>query len=99
METFIERHMRRVFNFVVGASRGGPMRLKILELISRKPRNTNEITKKLGIDYKTTEYHLRVLRQNGIVVQSGQSYGSKFSISPLFRSWNKVHKRRGKSKK
>jgi len=99
MESFLDRHIRRVFDLVIGASRGGPMRLRVLETIKRKPRNTNEITKILKIDYKTTEYHLRILRQNSIVMQSGSSYGSKFSISPMFKGWEKVHKSKKKNKK
>ena len=92
METFFERQLRKMFDFVIGGTRGGPTRLRILEEISKRPRNTNELAKILGIDYKTTEYHLRVLKENGIVTESGTSYGSKFSASPLFRIWAKAHK-------
>ncbi len=99
MGTLFERQLGKLFDFVVGGTRGGPMRLRILEEISRKPRNTNEISKAIGIDYKTAEYHLRVLKENGLVTESGSSYGSKFSVSPFFKSWAKVHKMRRNNKK
>ena len=91
--------MRKMMQFVIGGTRGGPMRLKIIELITKKPRNTNELTKALGIDYKTTEYHLRVLKQNGLVLEKGSGYGSKFAISPFLKGWEKVHKQSKKNKK
>lgn len=99
METLFERQLRKVFDFVVGASRGGPMRLRILEALKRRPLNTNELTKILKVDYKTTEYHLRVLKQNSIVVESESGYASKFSVSPFFKSWEKVHKQGRNNKK
>lgn len=77
---------------MIGGSRGGPMRLSILQELARKPRNTNELSKILGIDYKTAEYHLRVLKSNSLVVQSGASYDSKFSVSPFFKNWAKANK-------
>lgn len=92
METLFERQARKILEFVIGGTRGGPMRLRILEEISRRPRNTNEISKILKIDYKTAEYHFRVLKENGLVAESGSRYGTKFSISPFFKSWGKVHK-------
>lgn len=94
MESFVDRHIRKVFDFVIGASRGGPTRLMIIEKIGKKPMNTNQITKALGMDYKTIEYHMRVLKENGIVSQTTDKYGSRFSVSPLFSGWEKVHKSR-----
>lgn len=92
MESFFDRQARKVFDFVVGGTRGGPMRMSILSEISRRPKNTNEVAKALKIDYKTAEYHLRVMREHGVVSESGDRYGSKFSVSPLFKKWEKAHK-------
>ena len=99
MESFFDRQARKVFDLVVGGTRGGPMRMSILSQISRKPRNTNEVARALGIDYKTAEYHLRVMKEHGIVSESGGRYGSKFSVSPLFKKWEKIHKRGKNGKK
>ena len=58
------------------------MRVRILRLLHERPYNTNQITKALGIDYKTTEHHLRVLKENRIVVPSGDGYGAVFLFTP-----------------
>ena len=92
METFFERQMKKIFEFVIGGTRGGPMRLRIMEELAKKSRNTNELSKILGIDYKTTEYHIRILKENGLVTGANSGYGTKLSISPFFKSWGKAHK-------
>lgn len=58
------------------------MRVRIIRVLRERPYNTNQITKRLGIDYKTTEHHLRVLRENRIVVPSGDGYGAVFLLTP-----------------
>lgn len=99
MENIFERQARKTLEFVTGATRGGPMRLRIIQNLSRRPMNTNQMAKLLSIDYKTAEYHLRILKQNGIVVESRTGHEGKFSLSPLLRGWEKANKQRGKSKR
>lgn len=57
------------------------MRVRIIRLLRDRPYNANQITKKLGIDYKTTEHHLRVMRENRIVVPSGDGYGAVYLLT------------------
>lgn len=99
MESLFERQLKKIFEFVVSGTRGGPMRLRIIEELSKRPSNTNEITKALKVDYKTTEYHLRVLKENGLVVESEGKYGAKFSVNPFLKDWEKANKRRRNNKK
>lgn len=58
------------------------MRVRIIMLLRDRPYNTNQITRLLSIDYKTTEHHLRVLRENRIVSPSGDAYGAVFLLTP-----------------
>jgi len=74
--------LRRVLWHLLGGTRGGPTRIRILRLLRERPYNTNQITKILGIDYKTTEHHLRVLRENRLVVVGGDGYGAVFLLAP-----------------
>lgn len=58
------------------------MRVRIIRLLRERPYNTNQLTKILDVDYKTTEHHLRVLRENRIVLPSRDGYGAVFLLTP-----------------
>lgn len=58
------------------------MRVRIIRLLRERPYNTNQLTKMLGVDYKTTEHHLRVLQENRIVTPSSDGYGAVFLLTP-----------------
>ena len=76
--------LKRLLWHLLGGTRGGPMRIRILQLLRERPLNTNQVTRALGIDYKTAEHHMRVLRENRLVVPSGEGYGTLFLLSPEF---------------
>jgi DNA-binding transcriptional ArsR family regulator len=73
--------LKRVLWHLLGGTRGGPTRIRIIVLLRDRPLNTNQITRSLGIDYKTAEHHLRVLRENLIVSPSGDKYGAVFFLT------------------
>ncbi len=74
--------LTRVLWHLLGGTRGGPTRIRILALLRERPQNTNQVSVLLGIDYKTAEHHLKVLRENRLVVPSGEGYGTLFLLSP-----------------
>ena len=73
--------LKRVLWHLLGGTRGGPMRIRIITLLRERPLNTNQVTKALGIDYKTAEHHLRVLRENRIATPTGDKYGAVFLLT------------------
>lgn len=73
--------LKRVLWHLLGGTRGGPMRIRIIGLLRDRPLNTNQVTRALGIDYKTAEHHLRVLRENLVVSPSGDQYGAVFFLT------------------
>jgi len=74
----------------------------ILRLLKQRPYNANQLTRELGVDYKTVRHHLRVLQKNRIIVARGERYGRLYFLSPqmeenihvLEEIWSKI----GKSK-
>lgn len=60
--------------------------MQILLLLQKKPHNVNEISKELGIDYKTAEYHMRVLAKSGLVRSAGKKYANVYELSTLLRA-------------
>lgn len=70
--------LERVLWYLLGGTRGGPLRIRILALIRRRPYNTNQIAEQLDIDYKTAQHHLEVLQENKVVAKTGDTYGAVF---------------------
>ncbi|MCC7569777.1 winged helix-turn-helix domain-containing protein [Candidatus Micrarchaeota archaeon] len=72
----------RLLYWLFNASRGGPTRLKILSVLTRKPMNTRQLALELSMDYKTIQGHLELLVSNGLILTPQKRYGSVFFISP-----------------
>jgi DNA-binding transcriptional ArsR family regulator len=67
-------------------TRGGPKRAEILSLLERRPYNAHEISRLLGVDYKTARHHLKVLLQCGLIVGEAGPYTTLYSWSPAMRA-------------
>ena len=74
---------RRTLMMQIAATRGGPVRLKILMTLENKPYNINEISQKLSLDYKTVQHHVRVLEKSGLISSVGKRYANAYTLSPL----------------
>ncbi|NOZ58135.1 MAG: winged helix-turn-helix transcriptional regulator [Euryarchaeota archaeon] len=94
--------MKRLLWWLLAGTRGGETRAMILRLLKQRPYNANQLTRELGVDYKTVRHHLRVLQKNRIIVARGERYGRLYFLSPqmeenihvLEEIWSKI----GKSK-
>ncbi len=71
----------RILYWLFFGSRGGESRTRILALLSKKPMNTNRLSGKAGLDYKTTEHHVKVLLDNGVIESVGGGYGKMLVLS------------------
>lgn len=81
--------LKRVLWHLIGGTRGGPLRVRILTLLRDRPYNTNQIAVALGIDYKTAQHHMRVLTENRVVSPTGDGYGAVFLFTPeMEESWS-----------
>jgi predicted transcriptional regulator len=74
-------NLRRVLWHLVGATRGGPMRLRLIALLRERPYNTNQVSELLHIDYKTAQHHLRVLVENRVAEAQGDRYGAQYFLT------------------
>jgi predicted transcriptional regulator len=70
--------IKNVLWWLIANSLGGINRGRILEELLNRPRNANELSKNLQLEYKTTRYHLQVLEENGIITSAGQGYGKTY---------------------
>ena len=75
---------KRILWYVFATTRGGPTRIKIVELIMKRPYNMHQISKELKLDYKTVQHHMKLLIENKIIIAEEKKYGTIFFPSPMF---------------
>jgi DNA-binding transcriptional ArsR family regulator len=72
------RIFRKSVWYLIGATRGGVMRARIMHALLERPLNANKLAEALGIDYKTARHHIDVLKKNNWITGSTDKYGGLF---------------------
>jgi DNA-binding transcriptional ArsR family regulator len=72
---------KRVLWFLFAGSRGGENRIKIVDLLKKRPYNINQLADALGVDYKLVQHHIGVLERNNMVTKTGEKYAVLYFIS------------------
>lgn len=70
--------MEAVLWYVLTGTRGGTNRIRLLRALDTRPRNANQLSDSLDLDYKTVRHHLDVLEENDILKDSGDEYGAVY---------------------
>jgi len=73
--------MRKVLWWLLGGSRGGRNRFRIIRALDREPMNANQLAETLDLDYKTVRHHLDLLSEHGVVTTMGDGYGTMYFLS------------------
>ena len=73
--------MRQLLWWLIGGSRGGRNRLRIVRTPEERPMNTNQLSNELDLNYKTVQHHLEVLEENNIVTTQGDDYGKLYFLT------------------
>ena len=77
----------RVLWYLIGSTKGGANRAKILKALNERPANPNQLSTVLKLDYKTVLHHLKVLSENGLVITDDKDkYGAAYFLSPLMEN-------------
>jgi len=80
----LDPQFKRVLWYLIGSTKGGANRAKILELINSHPANPNQISSELKLAYKTIIHHLSILAENGLVITNNkESYGATYFLTPI----------------
>ncbi len=77
-----EPELRRLLWFLLGGTRGGLNRARIIARLKAKPSNQNQLARDLRMEYKAVQHHIRVLTKSALVVATGEKYGVVYSLSP-----------------
>jgi len=71
----------RLLWWLFAGSAGGKTRKLVLSAIRQQPRNAQQLSEALHLDYTTIRHHLKVLEQNHLIVTEGETYGKVYFIS------------------
>jgi len=75
---------KTLFWLLFSGSRGSYNRIRIMSALRKRPRNRNQLSTELGIDYKNIQHHMEILEENNLVKKTGNQYGMTYYISELF---------------
>jgi DNA-binding transcriptional ArsR family regulator len=92
---------KRILWYLIGSTKGGANRARVIDLLNSHPSNANQIASELNLDYKTVIHHLKALVDNGLIItENKESYGAVYFLSPLmeknFESFKEILVKIGK---
>ncbi|MGA7140935.1 MAG: winged helix-turn-helix domain-containing protein [Nitrososphaeraceae archaeon] len=83
-KVYFDPRFKRLLWYLIGTTKGGVTRARILEMLNFRPSNTNQIASELRLDYKTVVHHLEILSKNGLVITDNRDeYGATFFLTSL----------------
>jgi DNA-binding transcriptional ArsR family regulator len=81
----------RLLWWLFAGSAGGRTRSVILLGIREQPRNAQQLSQALDLDYTTIRHHLKVLERNRLVITEGEKYGKIYFVSDTMEAhWGKL---------
>lgn len=73
--------MRQLLWWLIGGSRGGENRLRVVRALEERPMNANQLSNALDLNYKTVQHHLEVLVENDVLRTQGEDYGRMYFLT------------------
>ena len=73
--------------YLLGRTRGGPNRARIISFLRERPANTNQIATHLGVHYKAAVWHIEVLRKYSLIEPYKVGYAAQYHLV----SWLEAH--------
>lgn len=78
--------LRRLLWYLLGGTRGGESRAKIIRALKARPSNLNQLAVSLGVQYRLVQHHIEVLKRNSLVTAAGEHYGMTYFLHPWLES-------------
>ncbi len=81
----------RLLWWLFAGSAGASTRKLVLFSIKEEPRNAQQLSIALNLDYTTVRHHLKVLESNRLVLTAGEKYGRVYFVSDSMEAhWDKL---------
>lgn len=77
-----DAELRKLLWYLLGGTRGGENRAKIIRALKERPRNLNQLATDLGFQYNLVQHHIGVLKRNSLVSAAGEHYGMTYFLTP-----------------
>ena len=75
------QRFEKVLWWLIGGTRGGKNRLRIIIKLKKQPMNANNLAEELDLDYKTVKHHLELMEENNIIEIIGEGYGKNYVLT------------------
>ena len=76
--------MEKALWYLLAGTRGGENRARIIRLLTDRPRNANQLSEALDVDYNTVRHHLDVMLDHDVVETGGEEYGAMYFLTDRF---------------
>ena len=80
------QRIKMLFWSVFAGSKGCINRVRIILELKNTTLNTNQLSERLGLDYKVVERHLEILERNNLVAKAGYRYGSLYYLCVILHT-------------
>jgi DNA-binding transcriptional ArsR family regulator len=89
--SFTMDSFERLLWWLFAGSAGARTRALVLFSIRKEPRNAQQLSIALHVDYTTVRHHLKVLESNRLVLTEGDKYGKVYFVSENMEAhWDKL---------
>lgn len=79
--------MKETVLWLLTGSRGGKNRVRIINLIYKKPLNAYRISEELNLNYNTINYHLKILKEHKLLYcNKNVKYGALYFVTDNMNS-------------
>ena len=76
--------MEKALWYLLAGTRGGANRARIIRTLDDRPRNANQLSEALDVDYNTVRHHLDMLLDHDVVEKGGDDYGAMYFLTDRF---------------
>lgn len=95
------RPLRHLIGWLIAGTRGGITRGHIIMSLKEMPQNANQLANNLKLDYQTVRHHLKILKENGVIISMGEKYSITYLLSPQMEAnftifeeiWEKIRRK------
>ena len=75
------QNFEKMLWWLIGGTRGGKNRFRIIMALDEQPMNANNLSEELDLDYKTIKHHLEMMVEHNVIESMGDGYGKNYFLT------------------